>query len=611
MIIYADNAASTPISRAAWDAMRSAPDGNPSSTHAIGRKAALALERARERIAQDIGADPDEIYFTSGGTEGNALALRMMASASERIAVSAGEHSSIIAKTTNKIPLLGDGRVDPNVRVIGSRAVMLANNETGVVNPIHDLIRGMPPGASPLFFSDAVAAVGHIPINVHDMGVDYLTAGAHKFGGPPGVGFLYIRRGAPIRKAMAGGGQERGVRPGSVPVPLVCGMAAALHERVSHLPDAAPALADTRDWILERLLAIPGAHLNGDCAPGDYLSHLPGTLNIRFDNVPSGELISLVDAYGVCISAGSACHSNQPDPSHVLLAMGLSKLESLSSVRISLREGQGNREADSVVRAIEASVGWIRDSAVQCKGDEKAAPAASCGLLRPSAALDADREMQKYCVYADICRAPSRGRPRSSAGLPERIVAIVPARDELDALQAGGVVIHGCINPGDTVGDIECSPYGGMNQIAEGFTLLYATFLEFYRRQRGVSSRELAERADVVLSSVLQIESGKYAAQNMTAKNLLSLADVLGVPPHALIGLRAPEDVDDTSPPASLLDWIKRRGISQRRLAGWVGISPQRISEIVSGTISLGNVTARNFLSIADALKVDPHLLIL
>lgn len=334
--VYADNAASTPLHPLALEAMINAPCGNPDSTHEQGRKARAALEQARKTIAECINAEPEEIIFTSGATEANNLAIRAMSGSGEhpRIVTSGSEHSSVYDAVVRMFGMNNVGFVnDCTINRYGDfLSVMLANNETGAINDIADFVKTARERWSvTLAHTDATAAMGHIPVDVKALGVDYLSASAHKFGGPCGIGFLYVKNGAPVYPLMYGGGQENGKRPGTTPVPLACGMAAALKHCTDTMTETMDAVSRKRDHLAEALINL-GWTVNTP------QNSLPGTLSITNTEYLSSEFLPALDSLGVYCSAGSACSAGSTEPSRVLLACGFSRLEALSTIRISISE---------------------------------------------------------------------------------------------------------------------------------------------------------------------------------------------------------------------------------------------------------------------------------
>lgn len=337
-MIYLDNAATTPICEAAKKAIIEHLDdfGNPSSSHSLGHKAKMLIEDARERIAKCINAEPDEIYFTSGGSEANSWAIRNYNTFTSNI-----EHHSIPSFGWLKVDKSGLMDIEQFEKYIKSTkhlvlqegimlSCMYANNEIGVIQPIKQLAE-IAHKYNYLFHTDAVQTVGHIPIDVKELGVDMLSASGHKFGAPKGVGFLYIKNKTNIRSLIHGGKQEFGVRGGTENVLGIIAMAAALEDSIIHMKTRNDNMGEMQRILLNNLLAIDGVHLNGT---RDY--RVPSNINIRIDGVKGEDVVSMCDQYGICISAGSACNEGQAQPSHVLKAIGLTDEQALSSIRITL-----------------------------------------------------------------------------------------------------------------------------------------------------------------------------------------------------------------------------------------------------------------------------------
>ncbi|MFO7893978.1 MAG: cysteine desulfurase family protein [Longimicrobiales bacterium] len=334
--IYLDHAATTPVRpdvRAAMEPFLAERFGNPSSTHGPGRAARAALEDARERVAAALGADPVEIVFTGGGTEADNLAvLGRWRAARAGVVVSAVEHSAVrhaagaAAQEGAAVATLAvdeAGRVDLDAldealhEPVSVVSVMWANNEVGTIQPVEEVAaRCSAHGVT--FHTDAVQAVGHIPVSVGDVPVDLLSMSAHKFGGPKGVGALYVRSGTDLAPLLHGGGQERGVRAGTSNVAGAVGLAEALERAVADVPAETSRLSALRDRLEGTLLeAVDGLEVNGAAA-----ERLPHVLSVSIPDVDSDVLLASLDMAGLAVSSGSACHSGASAPSHVLLAMG-------------------------------------------------------------------------------------------------------------------------------------------------------------------------------------------------------------------------------------------------------------------------------------------------
>lgn len=361
-MIYMDYAATSPLCEAAKKAITEHIDdfGNPSSIHELGRQARVLIENARERIAKCINAYPSEIYFTSGGSEANTLALNnRWYSASSKF-----EHHSIVSNWP-KISITKDGFIKTHKlnnmlsewwnTPFDVMSCMYVNNELGTIQPIKELAT-VAHRYGILLHTDAVQATPYIYIDVKDIGCDMLSASGHKFGAPKGVGFLYANARSRVKPMINGGKQEDGIRPGTENVLGIISMAAALEDTVEHMDERNEYIKTLRDSLLDKLLKIDGAHINGSLE-----NRIPGNINIRFDGVSGARLVSLCSLYGIYISAGSACSEGIPAPSHVLKAIGLSDEEALSSVRITL--GHHNTEEDVKMAAdiITALVKRIRE----------------------------------------------------------------------------------------------------------------------------------------------------------------------------------------------------------------------------------------------------------
>ena len=378
MYIYADNAATTKINPVAIDVMNKCMTevyGNPSSLHSAGQKAAEVMQKAREDIAQVLGADFREIYFTSGGTEADNQAIYSAAAFGEKkgkkhIISSAIEHHAVLhtlqrlEKEGFEITLLDvgeDGVVRPkDVRQAIREdtalvTIMYANNEIGTLQPISE-IAAICREKKVIFHTDAVQAVGHVPINVREQNIDMLSLSAHKFHGPRGIGVLYVRKGVPLFNLIEGGAQERGRRPGTENLPAIAGMAAALKEAVSHMAAAEEKVSSLRDILIEGLSKIPHARLNGDAK-----RRLPGNVNFCFEGIEGESLLLLLDNKGVAASSGSACTSGSLDPSHVLLALGLPHEVAHGSLRLSLSEENTKEEMYYIIDAVREVVEYLRD----------------------------------------------------------------------------------------------------------------------------------------------------------------------------------------------------------------------------------------------------------
>ena len=377
MRIYADNAATTRMSRSAIDAMVECMEkeyGNPSSLYTLGQSAKEALERARTRVAAAINADPKEITFTSGGSEADNQAIRSAALAGKKagkthIISTAFEHHAVL-HTLKKLetegfevtllPVHEDGLVRPEELEAAIRpdtclvTVMYANNEIGTVQPIAEIgavcrAKGVP------FHTDAVQAAGHLPIDVKAQNIDMLSASAHKFHGPKGTGFLFVRKGLPLYNLIEGGAQERGKRAGTENVPAIAGMAAALDEAVANMEQNTARLIPLRNKLIEGLRQIPHSALNGDA-----VKRLPGNVNFCFEGIEGESLLLLLDDRGISASSGSACTSGSLDPSHVLLAIGRVHDVAHGSLRLTLGEDATEEEVDYIIKNVSEVVEYLR-----------------------------------------------------------------------------------------------------------------------------------------------------------------------------------------------------------------------------------------------------------
>lgn len=360
-MIYLDWAATAPLCNAAKQAIIEHLDdfGNPSSTHELGRQARVLIENARERIAKCINAEPNEIYFTSGGSEANTLALNQHYYMARSISTNF-EHHSVRADKT--VPVNKGGFIEPDKlfqrvsSMYDSVSCMYVNNEIGTVQPIREIAQLIAGETNVYFHVDAVQAMPHIPIDVKALGCDMLSASGHKFGAPKGIGFLYIKNRVQINPIIYGGKQELGVRPGTENVLGIISMAAALEDTVEHMERRNAHIKYLRDKMLGKLLQIPGSYLNGSLE-----NRAPGNINIRFSGVSGSRLVALCSLYGIYISSGSACNEGISTPSHVLKAIGLTDEEALSSIRITIGHTNTEEEIDQAANIITALVERIRN----------------------------------------------------------------------------------------------------------------------------------------------------------------------------------------------------------------------------------------------------------
>ncbi len=377
MMIYADNAATTPMSPAALATMVRCLEqqyGNPSSLYELGQRAREVLEQARQEIAAVIGADPREILFTSGGSEADNQAIRSAAELGKKagkrhIVSTAFEHHAVLHTLKRlesegfEVTLLDvhtDGLVRPEEVEAALRddtclvTVMFANNEIGTIQPIREIGR-ICREHGVLFHTDAVQAMGHLPIDVKADNIDLLSASAHKFHGPKGIGFLYARKGVKLTNLIEGGAQERGKRAVTENTPAVAAMAVALTEAAAHREQNAAPQSALRDRLIAGLSKIPHSALNGDAE-----KRLPGNVNFCFEGIEGESLLLLLDDRGICASSGSACTSGSLDPSHVLLAIGRVHDVAHGSLRLSLGEDITEEQVDYIIRNVTEVVEYLR-----------------------------------------------------------------------------------------------------------------------------------------------------------------------------------------------------------------------------------------------------------
>ena len=377
MQVYADNAATTRISPRALAAMMPYYEtiyGNPSSLHSFGQQAKEALEEARERMARQLGASPRELYFTSGGTEADNMALRTAAALGARkgkkhLISTAFEHHAVLhtlkklEKEGFEVTLLEVGPLGtvtaeqvraalrPDTALV---SCMYANNEIGSILPIRE-IGAVCREAGVLFHTDAVQAVGHIPVDVQEDHIDLLSLSGHKFCGPRGVGVLYARKGIAPLNLMEGGAQERKRRPGTENLPAILGMAEALDEACEQMEENSRYVIGLRDQLIEGLSRIPHSLLNGD-----PIHRLPGNVSFCFEGIEGEAMLLLLDAAGVCASSGSACTSGSLEPSHVLLALGRPHEIAHGSIRLSLNHTNTQEEIDHILEVLPNVIQRLR-----------------------------------------------------------------------------------------------------------------------------------------------------------------------------------------------------------------------------------------------------------
>ena len=371
--IYADHAATTRLREEVLEAMLPwlrEGYGNASSLYKLGRTARKAVENARRTVAEILGADANEIFFTSGGTEGDNAALRgvMACAAGRHIVSTAFEHHAVLhtlealQKTGCDVTLVQPDRsghvsaeeicaaLRPDTALV---SVMTANNELGTIQPIPEIGKiAREKGIS--FHTDAVQAAGHIPLNVRNLCVDLLTLSAHKFGGPKGVGVLYLRRGTPFIPYLTGGAQERGKRAGTENVAGIVGLARALELAAAEMEEEAARLRTLRQRLTEGVLRIPFVRENGG---GD---RLPGIANFSFTAIEGEYIAMMLDQAGIAVSPGSACAAGSEEPSHVLTAIGLDRAAAKGGLRISLGYGNTEADVDAILQALSLAVEKLR-----------------------------------------------------------------------------------------------------------------------------------------------------------------------------------------------------------------------------------------------------------
>jgi cysteine desulfurase len=376
-LIYADNAATTPVSEEAFAAMEPffrESFGNPSSLYSVGRRARKALESAREETAACLNAAPEELFFTSGGSESDNWALKgiafsQKARSKNHIVTSKFEHHAVLHACSflesegfevTYLDVHEDGIIRPEELEAMLRpgtalvSVMFANNEIGTVQPVRE-IGEICRRHGVLFHTDAVQAAGTLPIDLNDLKIDLLSLSAHKFYGPKGTGSLYIRRGTEFANLIDGGAQERSRRAGTENVAGAVGLAAALKASCENREEHTARLNSLRDRLTDGLLKIEGTRLNGD-----RIRRLPGNINIAFDGVDGETLVLMLDQAGICASSGSACTAGSSDPSHVLRAIGLPPALAVGSLRLTLGARNTEEDVDAILGALPPIVGKIR-----------------------------------------------------------------------------------------------------------------------------------------------------------------------------------------------------------------------------------------------------------
>lgn len=374
--VYADNAATTAVLPEVIEAMMPfwvEMWGNPSSLHSKGQEAAPALNNARQTVAGLLGCTAQELFFTSGGSESDNWAIkgvmRHPGNKKKHLITTQIEHHAVLhtcqalEKEGYRVTYLGvdekgfvklselEAAIDEDTALV---AVMLANNEIGTLQPLREIAE-IAHARGALVFTDAVQAVGAMPVNVRELGVDLLALSGHKFHAPKGIGALYVRKGIRLQNLIDGGGQERGRRGGTENVALAVGLARALEIAVGRLPDTGR-VAVMRDRLIDGLLKIPHTFLNGD-----RTRRLPGNVNVAFEFIEGESLVLLLDRAGICASTGSACSTGSLDPSHVLLALGLSHEKAHGSLRLSLSHENTEEDVDYILETIPGIVQRLRD----------------------------------------------------------------------------------------------------------------------------------------------------------------------------------------------------------------------------------------------------------
>lgn len=375
--IYADNSATTALSKTALDAMMpylTTEFGNASSLYAFGGTAKAAIDAARADVAEVLGAEPREIYFTAGGSESDNWAIKgyakkMLQKGKNHIISTKFEHHAVLhtlkelEKDGFEVTLLdvhSNGLVRPEELkaaikdTTGLVTVMYANNEIGTIQPIAE-IGAICREAGVIFHTDAVQAVGNVKINVKEENIDMLSLSGHKFHGPKGTGVLYIRRGVFPKNLIDGGAQENGKRAGTENTAGIVGLAAALKEAVATMDERNARCREIRDYIMENCLKIERSRVNGD-----RVHRLPGNVNMCFEGVEGESLLLMLDAKGICASSGSACTSGSLDPSHVLLSIGLKHEVAHGSLRLSFSDGNTLEDAKYICEVLPPIIERLR-----------------------------------------------------------------------------------------------------------------------------------------------------------------------------------------------------------------------------------------------------------
>lgn len=376
--IYADNAATTKVSEPVLEAMLpyfTKEYGNASSIYALGRNSKKALETARETIASSIGAQPSEIYFTSGGSESDNWAIRsvcerLAAKGKKHIVTSVFEHHAVLhtCQALEKLgfevtylPVYENGIIKTEDVINAVRedtalvTIMYANNEIGTIQPIEE-IAAICREKNVIFHTDAVQAVGHVNIDVHAQGIDMLSISGHKIHAQKGIGALYVRKGILMTNLIFGGAQERNRRAGTENIPAIMGLAKAMELANKDIEKRAEKTARLRDKLIDGLLKLPRTRLNGD-----RVKRLPGTVNVSIEGIEGESLLLMLDMNGICASSGSACTSGSLDPSHVLLSLGLKHEVAHGSLRLSINEETSDEDVDYILEVVPKVVKRLRE----------------------------------------------------------------------------------------------------------------------------------------------------------------------------------------------------------------------------------------------------------
>ena len=368
-IIYADNAATTQVSKPVLEAMLpylTGQYGNPSSIYALGRHAQRDIELARQQVAEALGCEPGEIFFTGCGTESDnwairSTAARLGAKGKRHIVTSVFEHHAVLHTCAalekegfevTYLPVSREGlltaqqvadAIRPDTALV---SIMYANNEIGTIQPISE-IAAVCREKGVLFHTDAVQAAGHVPINVREQGIDMLSLSGHKLHAQKGIGALYVRKGVPLPNLLYGGAQERGRRPGTENVPAIVGLGTAITLAVENLEEKMERVTALRNRFIDGILDIPRTRLNGD-----RVHRVPGNCNISILGIEGEFLLLALDQLGVMASSGSACTSGSLDPSHVLLSLGLCHEVAHGSLRLSISDETTREDVDYIIWAV-------------------------------------------------------------------------------------------------------------------------------------------------------------------------------------------------------------------------------------------------------------------